>query len=107
MKSRRNFWSAAVPGNGVALSPAMSPYPETASFAHSAAMARSFGPVNRGESTPGMVWKEGDSVLHKAFGTGVILSVTPMGNDSLLEIAFQKVGTKKLMANFARLKKLN
>lgn len=87
--------------------PAISPYPDTASFAHSAAMARSFGPVNRGESTSGTVWKAGDSVLHKAFGTGVILSVTPMGNDSLLEIAFQKVGTKKLMANFARLKKLN
>ena len=37
----------------------------------------------------------------------MILSVTPMGNDSLLEIAFEKVGTKKLMANFARLKKLS
>ena len=35
----------------------------------------------------------------------MVVGVTPMGNDTLLEIAFDKVGTKKLMANFARLKK--
>ena len=29
-----------------------------------------------------------------------------MGNDTLLTIAFDKVGTKKLMANFARLQKM-
>ncbi len=45
----------------------------------------------------------GQSVLHKTFGEGMILSVTPMGNDTLLEIAFQKVGTKKIMAGFAKL----
>jgi len=48
----------------------------------------------------------GDTVQHKAFGTGVILSVKPMGNDSLLEIAFDKAGTKKVMANFAKLTKV-
>ena len=48
-------------------------------------------------------WKTGDAVSHKVFGPGKILSVTPMGNDSLLEICFEKVGTKKIMANFARL----
>ncbi len=47
----------------------------------------------------------GDSVSHATFGTGVILSVKPMGNDALLEIAFDKAGTKKLMAKFAKLKK--
>lgn len=50
-------------------------------------------------------YKIGDSVKHRAFGTGVILKVTPMGNDSLLEIAFEKAGTKKVMANFAKLVK--
>ena len=49
----------------------------------------------------------GDTVSHKAFGTGVVLNVTPMGNDSLIEIAFEKAGTKKLMANFAKLTKEN
>ena len=43
---------------------------------------------------------------HKTFGQGMVLSATPMANDTLLEIAFEKVGTKKLFANFARLEKL-
>ncbi len=45
----------------------------------------------------------GQMVLHKTFGEGMVLSVTPMGNDVLLEIAFAKVGTKKIMAGFAKL----
>ncbi len=53
----------------------------------------------------GETYQMGDTVHHKAFGTGVILNVTPMGNDSLLEIAFDKAGTKKVMANFAKLTK--
>ena len=56
--------------------------------------------------TPAGTYKVGDSVQHKTFGTGLILSATPMANDTLLEIAFDKAGTKKLMANFARLTKL-
>ena len=49
------------------------------------------------------VYSIGQTVLHKTFGQGMILSVTSMGNDYLLEIAFDKVGTKKLMAGFAKL----
>ena len=45
----------------------------------------------------------GNVVLHKVFGKGMILSTTPMGSDTLLEIAFDKVGTKKLMSNFAKM----
>lgn len=48
----------------------------------------------------------GDTVKHKAFGTGVVLNAKPMGNDTLLEIAFEKAGTKKVMANFAKLTKV-
>lgn len=48
----------------------------------------------------------GQRVKHKVFGEGMILSATPMGNDTLLEIAFDVKGTKKLMANFAKLGKL-
>ncbi len=47
----------------------------------------------------------GDTVKHRVFGTGVVLSVTAVANDNLLEIAFDKAGTKKLMANFAKLTK--
>ena len=54
---------------------------------------------------PAGTFQAGDTVQHKTFGTGVILTATPMANDTLLEIAFDKVGTKKLFANFARLTK--
>lgn len=47
----------------------------------------------------------GDTVLHKTFGTGVVIAAQIVGNDTLLEIAFDKSGTKKLMANFAKLEK--
>ncbi len=43
----------------------------------------------------------GDMVEHKAFGRGLVLSVLKMSGDALLEIAFDQVGTKKLMAKSA------
>jgi DNA helicase-2/ATP-dependent DNA helicase PcrA len=45
--------------------------------------------------------KKGDAVTHKRFGRGVVLTVTPMGGDAMLEIAFEEGGTRKLMQNFA------
>lgn len=48
----------------------------------------------------------GDRVEHVMFGGGVIKSASNMGGDMLYEIEFDKVGTKKLMASFAKLKKL-
>ncbi len=48
----------------------------------------------------------GDTVTHKIFGRGLVLSMQPMANDTLVEIAFEKVGTKKIMANFAKLTKV-
>ncbi len=56
--------------------------------------------------TSGGSWSAGDAVSHKVFGNGVIQSVQPMGNDTLLTIAFDKVGTKKVMATFAKLTKI-
>ena len=44
---------------------------------------------------------QGDMVEHTAFGTGMVLSVLKMSGDALLEIAFDKIGTKKLMAKTA------
>ncbi len=43
----------------------------------------------------------GAKVSHKKFGYGNVVSSSDMGNDIMLEINFEKVGTKKLMANFA------
>ena len=46
-------------------------------------------------------YKRGGMVEHAAFGRGMIVSVTPMGGDALIEIAFDRVGTKRLMLNSA------
>jgi DNA helicase-2/ATP-dependent DNA helicase PcrA len=50
---------------------------------------------------------KGDQVIHTAFGPGLVLNVLKMNGDALLEIAFDQVGTKKLMlkAASAHLKK--
>ena len=47
----------------------------------------------------------GDRVRHLTFGSGTVLSVKEMGADILYEIAFDNVGTKKLMATYAKLKR--
>lgn len=51
-------------------------------------------------------YNAGERVSHNIFGEGTIVSVKKMANDAMLEIAFEKVGTKKIMANFAKLKRL-
>lgn len=52
------------------------------------------------------ILKPGDRVKHMAFGEGNVLSVTKMGADMLYEVMFDKVGTKKLMGSYAKLKKI-
>lgn len=51
-------------------------------------------------------YSEGERVKHKVFGEGTIVSVKKMSNDAMLEVNFDNVGTKKIMANFAKLTKL-
>ena len=43
----------------------------------------------------------GDRVKHKAFGEGTVLTLRSVGPDSMLEIAFDSSGTKKLMLSAA------
>ncbi|MBQ9956284.1 MAG: UvrD-helicase domain-containing protein [Ruminococcus sp.] len=49
----------------------------------------------------------GERVGHNIFGPGTILSVTEKSNDVWLEIAFDKVGTKKIASSHVKLKKLD
>lgn len=51
-------------------------------------------------------FKSGDKVQHAVFGVGVVKAMTPMSNDVLVEIAFEKAGVKRIMANFAKLTKI-
>lgn len=53
-----------------------------------------------------ITYSVGDSVLHKVFGKGLIVKADKMGNDTMLEIAFDKSGTKRLMANFCKMEKI-
>ncbi len=68
--------------------------------------ARGFSAGAAGPSAPAVQYAPGDRVHHKVFGEGLVTGVTPMGGDSLLEVAFDSVGTRKIMSNFAKLKKL-
>ena len=52
-------------------------------------------------AAPSLQLQKGDSVEHKAFGRGMVLSVQKMGGDALVEIAFDNVGTKRLMLKSA------
>ena len=48
----------------------------------------------------------GDRVAHAMFGIGEVLSARDMGGDVLYEVRFDNGQTKKLMATFAKLKKI-
>ena len=58
-------------------------------------------PVAPAQPTAYLDVSKGDMVEHTAFGRGMVLSVMKMGGDALLEIAFDRIGTKKLMAKTA------
>ncbi|MGE4354304.1 MAG: ATP-dependent helicase [Oscillospiraceae bacterium] len=50
---------------------------------------------------PAVNFQKGDMIKHKAFGRGMITALTPMGGDALIEIAFDGIGTKRLMLRAA------
>jgi DNA helicase-2/ATP-dependent DNA helicase PcrA len=71
---------------------------------NSAVSSRTIGVTAQKPSPkPTANYTAGMQVKHNVFGTGIITNIIPMGNDTMLEIAFDTVGSKKLMANFAKL----
>ncbi len=65
---------------------------------HRTSTLSSFSPAPAGKV---LDLNPGDMVSHAAFGRGMVLTVLKMGGDALLEIAFDDIGTKKLMAKTA------
>ena len=80
-----------------------SAYGERSGYAVRKAPVRKLGNsmVTSAQSCAVLELNQGDMVSHAAFGRGMVLSVMKMGGDALLEIAFDDIGTKKLMAKTA------
>ena len=57
--------------------------------------------MRRTDAKESVSFRTGDLVRHKAFGAGKIIKMTPMGGDFLIEVSFEKLGTKKLMLRAA------
>ena len=68
--------------------------------------SKSFNTFTKPAVKSGTVYKKGDCVFHKVFGKGMIMKTEKMGNDTMLEVAFDKAGTKTLMANFSKMEKI-
>ena len=58
-------------------------------------------PVRKAAPVVSQTFSAGDRVNHNKFGEGTVLSASPIGNDTLIEISFDTVGTKKLMLRAA------
>lgn len=96
--SRSRSWKKPEPGIEL-------PTPAAEHRTASMNAAHQFGPaVIPGAGPTKETYRTGDRVLHRTYGEGIVLTATPMGNDTLLEIDFSGVH-KKLMANYARLQK--
>ena len=94
--------------NAAAMKQQMESSDKSVTEVHSATLQQQLARSKKSAGAPkeAVAYTAGEKVSHSIFGEGVIVSVKPMANDSMLEIAFDKVGTKKIMANYAKLKKL-
>ena len=65
---------------------------------------RDFGAAS--DSAGGLSYGVGDRVRHMKFGDGEVTAIASGGRDYEVTVDFDKVGTKKMFASFAKLKKL-
>ncbi len=87
---------------------------QTVSVTPSAASSKNFDPFAFGakhkaensSASASFSYAVGDKVMHKVFGVGMIIRAERMGNDTMMEVSFDKVGTKTLMANFCKMEKI-
>ena len=57
--------------------------------------------ISASEETQSIPLSVGDRINHRGFGDGVVVKMTPMAGDVLMEINFANVGTKRLMLRAA------
>lgn len=99
-RQQNMFSQGARPATGSANKSSSSFY--TAPPKKKASMDFGFSKTEKKEEKSSCTLKVGDTVKHKVFGTGVVLQLVPMANDTMLTVAFDKAGTKKIMFNFAK-----
>ena len=87
------YGSGTIYGSG---SPAGSSYQKQAGKNFSSA-------ATRGGS---LSYKVGDRVRHMKFGEGKVLRIVEGGRDFEVTVDFDRAGTKKMFASFAKLKKI-
>jgi DNA helicase-2/ATP-dependent DNA helicase PcrA len=80
-------------------------FKESSPFLKNSIFANNTETINSESNDSPVDYGVGDIVIHKKFGRGMITGVKPIGNDAKLEIAFDTVGTKHLMAVYANLQK--
>lgn len=99
----RSVSSAYQSGSSGAYRPKTGGYSGGYSYSAPAAPAAKYSVSSKPASAPAptAAFRKGDSIVHKAFGVGVISSMQEMGGDFLVEIIFDKVGTKRLMLKSA------
>lgn len=59
-----------------------------------------------GNNLSSLDYEIGDKVFHIKFGTGIVMDIKAGGRDYEVTVEFEKAGTKKMFASFAKLKKL-
>ena len=58
------------------------------------------------QSIPAYDFRAGDRVRHRKFGDGTVVTSQKFGNDAIVIINFDTAGTKRLMAAFAKLERI-
>lgn len=88
--------------SGTSLNFDREPKATTSSAAGSSSAPRQFG----GAALGALDYSVGDTVAHIKFGQGIVKDIVKGGRDYEVTIEFETAGTKKMLAGFAKLKKI-
>ena len=73
-------------------------------FAGNPYISKGFGTTN--QSAGSVNYSVGDRVSHARFGEGTVTEMKEVGNDYQVSVAFDNEINRKMMASFAKLKKI-
>ena len=68
--------------------------------------ALSYGKAFEVKKSSALDYTVGDTVRHIKFGDGEVMAIIEGGRDYEVTVDFDKAGTKKMFASFAKLKKI-